>query len=122
MAVVRFSEYLRALFGERVQRVSLHAGLSCPNRDGTLGEGGCIYCSNEAFNPHVGRGLGVREQMERGCRLARQRYGARAYLAYFQTFSNTYAPVQELRNMFDDALSFPDVVGLMVATRPDCLT
>ena len=120
-AVIKFSDYLRQTFGERVQRVSIHGGMTCPNRDGTTGEGGCIYCDNGSFHMGHGDAVTVAEQMERGREWAARRYKVRKFIAYFQTFSNTYAPVKELRQLYSEATAFDDVVGLMVGTRPDCL-
>ncbi|MCD4653688.1 TIGR01212 family radical SAM protein [bacterium] len=119
--VVRFSEYLKKTFGERVQRVSLHAGMTCPNRDGTVGTGGCIYCDNGSFHPGMSADASIAEQMEKGRNRAFKRYGARKFLAYFQTYSNTYASVKKLKRLYSEAISYDDVVGLMIATRPDCL-
>lgn len=112
---------LRERFGCRVQKISLDAGLSCPNRDGKTGRGGCIYC-----NP-LGSGTGrsasqtIREQIETGKEFLRRRYKAQKFIAYFQSFSNTYAPTERLSAIYREALSAPDIVGLAVGTRPDCV-
>jgi hypothetical protein len=117
-----FNGYLRERFGERVQKVSLDAGLGCPNRDGSLSSGGCIYCDPlGSGSGALGRGLSVEEQLEQGVRSASRRYGARRFIAYFQSFTNTYAPVPVLRRLYDRALDMPGVVGLAVGTRPDCV-
>lgn len=121
MARIRFSRYLRDRFNERVQRIPLHAGFTCPNRDGSVGYGGCIYCDNASFNPGIGTKSSIEEQIIQGMRWGEQRYGAKKFLAYFQTFSNTYAPVHVLKKTYMKALNFPDVVGLIIGTRPDCL-
>jgi radical SAM protein (TIGR01212 family) len=116
------SRYLRARFGARVYRVTIDAGFTCPNVDGTVAVGGCVYCDNRSFSPN--RRLprtGVREQVRRGVAALGRRYGADRFLAYFQAATNTYAPVEKLRRLYDDALDHPQVVGLAVGTRPDCV-
>ncbi len=117
-----FNMYLRNLFGQRVQRVSVDAGMTCPNRDGTLGTGGCIYCDNASFFHGNQRGVPIKRQMEAGMQRAAARYGARLFLAYFQTFTNTYAPVAVLRKCYYESLDFAQVVGIMIGTRPDCIS
>ena len=117
-----FGDHLRARFGCKVYRVSLNAGFSCPNRDGTIGEGGCIYCRTDAFTPGQNRpGKPIREQMLAGMSRVGRRYGARKFLAYFQAFTNTYAPLPVLRAAYDESLVSEDVVGLCIGTRPDCV-
>ena len=118
-----FGEYLKRRFGCKVHKVSLHAGFTCPNRDGKAGVGGCTYCVNESFSPQAGKpARPVREQMADGMAYMRARYRAKKFFAYFQAFSNTYAPVEKLRALYDEAISFPDVVGLDIGTRPDCVS
>jgi uncharacterized protein len=121
MALIRFSTYLKDVFGERVQRISLHASMTCPNRDGTVGEGGCIYCSNKAFHRGLNRGSPVLEQLQTGMERARNRYKAKKFLAYFQTYSNTYSDTKTLQRLYRSVLEFENVVGLMISTRPDCI-
>jgi radical SAM protein (TIGR01212 family) len=117
-----FSDYLRERFGGKVHKVSLHAGLTCPNRDGRVGVGGCTYCINESFNPQAGGPLRpIREQMADGIAYMRRRYRAAKVFAYFQAFSNTYAEIATLRRLYDEAIDFPEVVGLSIGTRPDCV-
>ncbi len=118
-----FNRYLKGLFGERVQRIALDAGLSCPNRDGTISREGCIYCDRlgSGSGAMLNQGLTIQEQIARGRRFAERRYGARKFIAYFQSFSNTYAPLPRLKDLYDAAVACPDVVGLFVATRPDCV-
>jgi len=117
-----FGDYLRQRYGCKVHKVSLHAGFTCPNRDGTKGVGGCTYCVNESFNPQAGRPLrSIREQMVEGMAYMRRRYGAKKFFAYFQAFTNTYAAPEILRAKYDEAVAFPDVVGLSIGTRPDCV-
>ena len=119
-----FNTYLREIFGERVQKISLDAGLNCPNRDGTLSKRGCIYCDSRGSGTGamIDRGLSIDEQMAEGLRLMAKRYGAEKFIAYFQSFTNTYAPVHHLKELYDQALSHPGVVGLSVATRPDSVS
>jgi len=117
---VRFTDHLRATFGCRVHKVSIDAGFTCPNRDGTVTVGGCIYCNNTSFSPGDRR-LSVTEQLTQGKRFLRQRYGAEKFMAYFQAYSNTYADVQHLRHLYDEALACEDIVGLAIGTRPDCV-
>jgi len=119
-----FNTYLREIFGERVQKITLDAGFTCPNRDGTLSRGGCIYCDGRGSGTGamVQQGLSLHEQMAGGCEFARKRYGARKFIAYFQSFTNTYAPLSTLKHSYDQALGHPGVVGLSVGTRPDCIS
>ena len=115
--------HLRGRFGERVQKITLDAGLTCPNRDGRVGLGGCLYCNARGSGTGAwARGLSITEQMREGMARLQERYGARRFIAYFQSFSNTYAPRESLRELYEEALAFPQVVGLSVGTRPDCLT
>jgi radical SAM protein (TIGR01212 family) len=116
------SDELRRTFGCRVQRITVDAGFTCPNRDGTLASGGCIFCSERGSGAdNIARGLPVAEQLARGKAAMVRRYNARRFIAYFQPYSNTYAPVERLRSLYDEALAVPEVVGLIVGTRPDCL-
>jgi radical SAM protein (TIGR01212 family) len=118
------TDWLKTIFGRRVQKVSINAGFTCPNRDGTLGYGGCTYCSNEAFIPvYCTPDRSVTEQIERGIAFHRRRYRrADTYLAYFQAYTNTYADTERLRELYDEALSYPGVLGLVIGTRPDCVS
>jgi len=118
-----YADYFRELFGSRVQKLSIDAGFTCPNRDGTVGSGGCTFCCNDAFNPSYCRRVAtITEQLEEGIAFHRRRYRkAPLYLAYFQAYSNTYAPVGTLRERYLEALSHEGVVGLVVGTRPDCI-
>lgn len=114
--------YLRDRFGCRVQKVTIDAGLGCPNRDGTLSTGGCIYCNNQGSGTGAHRrGISITDQLEAGKAALARRYGAKKFLAYFQSYTNTYAPVAQLKQMYDEALAVPDIVGLCVGTRPDCV-
>ncbi len=115
--------YLRGLFGCRVQKITVDAGLTCPNRDGTVATGGCIYCNarGSGTGAHA-RGLSIGEQLRAGKEALSKRYGAVKFIAYFQAFSNTYASVERLRTLYDEALGVEDVVGLAIGTRPDCVS
>jgi radical SAM protein (TIGR01212 family) len=119
----RFSDHLRQKFGCRVHKIALDAGLSCPNRDGTISRQGCLYC-----DPAGGSGrkteraaVPVSQQMRDAMAGLRRRYGAEKFIAYFQSFTNTYGPIAKLKAIYDEAVGFEDVVGLSIATRPDCL-
>ena len=118
-----YSNYFRSLYGARVQKVSIDAGFTCPNRDGTKGIGGCTYCNNDAFNPsYCIPTKTVTQQIEEGIEFHKWRYSeAVSYLAYFQAYSNSYAPLGTLKKLFEEALSFPGVIGLIIGTRPDCI-
>ena len=112
---------LRDRFGCRVQKISLDAGLTCPNRDGTLATGGCIYCNALGSGTGLARQYSIVEQLGRGKEQLRRRYGAKKFIAYFQSFSNTYAPLDTLERLYREALAVEDVVGLAIGTRPDCV-
>jgi uncharacterized protein len=117
-----FSDELKRRFGCKVQRISVDAGFSCPNRDGSLDSSGCIFCGGQGSGSYgIRRDLDTSAQLEDGKEVMRRKYKAGTFIAYFQAFSNTYAPVDQLRTLFDEALGVPDVVGIIVATRPDCL-
>ena len=118
-----YAGYFRRTFGGRVQKVAVNAGFTCPNRDGTVGTGGCTFCNNGAFTPsYCQPSKSVTQQIEEGIEFHRNRYRtASRYLAYFQSFSNTYAPLDHLRLLYDEALAHPEVAGIVVGTRPDCV-
>jgi uncharacterized protein len=117
------NSYLKERFGARVQKVTLDAGLTCPNRDGRVGVGGCLYCNARGSGTGAfSRGLSLAEQLEEGISRLGRRYGASRFIAYFQSFSNTYAPMETLRSLYHEALANPQVVGLSIGTRPDCLS
>ncbi len=118
-----FREYLKERFPYKVHKIPLHAGFTCPNRDGRAGVGGCTYCINESFSPNVkGHSLSIKEQVERGKVFHKKRYGAEKFIAYFQSFTNTYADVETLKDRYEEALTDKDVVGISIGTRPDCVT
>jgi uncharacterized protein len=117
-----YNFFLRQKFGERVQKISVDAGFTCPNVDGTVAIGGCTFCDNRSFSPS--RRLprqSIVEQLDEGIRRVSQRYKAQRFLAYFQPATNTYAPVERLRSVYREALGHPSVVGLAIGTRPDCV-
>jgi hypothetical protein len=117
-----YGPFLRERFGCRVYKVSVDGGFTCPNRDGTVARGGCTYCSNDSFRPPTSsRALPVGDQVKRGMDFLRKRYGAGKFIVYFQPFSNTHAPLETLVPLYEEALAQPDVVGLSVGTRPDCI-
>jgi radical SAM protein (TIGR01212 family) len=118
-----FSTWLRRQLGCKVQKISIDAGFSCPNRDGTLATGGCVFCDNKAFSPAYCRGnKSVKRQVEDGISFFKKKYKDMKYLAYFQAFTNTYAPVEHLKSLYEEALSVEDVVGIVIGTRPDCVS
>ncbi|MCQ9204923.1 MAG: TIGR01212 family radical SAM protein [Omnitrophica bacterium] len=116
-----FNRYLRGIFGERVQRISLDAGFDCPNLDGTLDENGCIYCNNKAFARYCGYKKPLEEQISESIKFYSKKLGVKKYIAYFQSFSNTYAEVYQLRQRYEVIRKFPQIVGLSISTRPDCV-
>ena len=118
-----FVGYFKRKYGERLQKIVLDAGFTCPNRDGKVGRGGCTYCDNAAFHPSYSTaGKSLIRQMDEGIEFHKVRYRTTEhYLAYFQSFSNTYAPLERLRELYEEALSHPDVVGIVIGTRPDCV-
>ena len=114
--------HLRKLFGCRVQRIALDAGLTCPNRDGTRGRGGCSYCNQRGSGTGLSAKLSISRQIQQAKKRLFRRYKAKKFIAYFQSFSNTYAPVERLERLYSEALADEAVIGLAIATRPDCLT
>ena len=118
-----FVGYYRRRYGERLQKLVLDAGFSCPNRDGTVGRGGCTYCDNAAFHPGYSTpGKPLLTQIDEGIEFQKVRYPrARHYLAYFQAYSNTYGPLDRLKALYEEVLSHPEVVGIVIGTRPDCV-
>ncbi len=117
-----FSDELKRLFGCRVQRIAVDAGFTCPNRDGSLHTEGCIFCGGHGSGSYgIRRDLNIYGQLEDGKEVMRRKYRAAKFIAYFQSYTNTYASVDRLRELYSMALTVPDVVGLIIATRPDCL-
>ncbi len=118
-----YAQYFKQTFGGRIQKLSIDAGFTCPNRDGTLGRGGCTYCNNDAFNPsYCHPGKSVEKQIQEGIEFHTNRYRrAEMYLAYFQPYSNTYAPLEKLKKLYDSTLAHKEIAGLVIGTRPDCI-
>ncbi|WP_010663607.1 TIGR01212 family radical SAM protein [Marinilabilia salmonicolor] len=117
-----YSNFLRNKFNNRVQKLSLNVGFTCPNRDGSRGTGGCTFCNNNTFNPdYCEPGMSITNQLNTGISFFRDRYPEQLYLAYFQAYTNTYGPLDQLEQMYEEALKHPGIVGLVVGTRPDCL-
>ena len=117
-----FSSFIKEKFNNRVQKVSIDAGFTCPNKDGTKGKGGCTYCNNNTFNPDYCKPIKpILVQIDEGIEFFSKKYKTQKYLAYFQAFTNTYAPLKDLKPMYEEALSHKDVIGLVIATRPDSI-
>ena len=118
-----FVGYYRRQYGERLQKLVIDAGFTCPNRDGTVGRGGCSFCDNAAFHPSYSTsGKSISEQIDEGIEFHQVRYrNTKHYLAYFQSYSNTYAPIPRLRELYLAALTHPKIVGIVIGTRPDCV-
>lgn len=118
-----YSSFIKSQFGERVQKISLDIGFSCPNRDGTKGYGGCTYCNNNSFNPDYCKPeKNIKEQLEKGISFFSKKNKITHYLAYFQAYTNTYSDIESLKNLYEEALKVPGVIGLAIGTRPDCIT
>ncbi len=117
-----FGQYLLKRYGQRVHKLALNAGFTCPNRDGSKGVGGCTFCNNVSFGPQARHTLELELQLAAGRRVLAKRTGARRFMAYFQTYSNTYGEIAVLRARYESALMHPDVVGISVGTRPDCVS
>ncbi|MDR2474992.1 MAG: TIGR01212 family radical SAM protein, partial [Bacteroidales bacterium] len=116
------SVFLRRYFDEKVQKISIHAGFSCPNRDGVKGFGGCTYCNNQTFSPaYCLSPKSVTEQLADGVGFFSRKYPSMKYLAYFQSYTNTYAELPVLISTYEEALRFPNIVGIIISTRPDCM-
>ena len=117
-----FPTFLKRFFTGKVQKISINAGFTCPNRDGTVGYGGCTYCNNQTFNPEYCRTeKPVSVQLEEGKRFFAHKYPEMKYLAYFQAYTNTYGELEMLKRKYEEALAVDDVVGLVIGTRPDCM-
>ena len=117
----KFSEHLKETFGCRVYKISINAGFTCPNRNGTKGIGGCIYCDEFGSGNRAYLNLSIPEQIKKGIEELKKKYKAEKFIAYFQAFSNTYASPDKLKKLYDEALQSPDIVGLSIGTRPDCV-
>ena len=117
-----FGQFLQSVFPFKVQKISIHAGFTCPNRDGSKAWGGCTYCNNQTFSPqYTANNKSVSRQMEEGIRFFSRKYPKMKYIAYFQAYTNTYDSIENLLKKYDEALNHPDTVGLILGTRPDCV-
>ena len=116
-----FNHYLRKKFGQRVQRLSIDANFLCPNLDGTLSSQGCIYCNNKGFAPFARSNENIENQISQSIEFYKKRLGANKFIAYFQAFSNTYGDIEELKEKYQVIRQFPEIVGLFISTRPDCV-
>ncbi len=118
-----YASFIKLTFGSRVQKISIDVGFSCPNRDGVKGYGGCTYCNNDTFNPNYCKPTkSIKHQLEKGISFFSKKYKHQKYLAYFQAYTNTYSNFESLKNMYEEALSVSNVVGLVIGTRPDCIS
>jgi len=119
---LNYNQVLKAEFAERVQKISINAGFTCPNRDGSKGTGGCTYCNNQTFSPEYCKSTkSVSEQVEEGIAFFHHKYQAQLYLAYFQSYTNTYDSIENLKTLYEEAFSHPQVKGIVIGTRPDCV-
>ncbi len=117
-----YASYIKNRFNQRVQKISLNTGFTCPNRDGSKGVGGCTYCNNNTFSPgYCKPNKSITQQLEEGISFFSKKYAAQKYLAYFQAYTNTYADIELVKQYFIEAIQHPDVVGLVIGTRPDCI-
>lgn len=117
-----YPSYIKRTFSERVQKLSINAGFTCPNRDGKLGTGGCTFCNNQTFNPEYCHTTeSITDQLQKGIKFFASKYKTQQYLAYFQAYTNTYDGLDSLKKKYEEALSHPKVIGLVVGTRPDCI-
>lgn len=117
-----YGRFLKEKFGRRVHKLPVHAGFTCPNRDGTVAVGGCTYCNIDSFTPRAARArVPIKEQVQAGIDYLKKRIGAKAFIVYFQPYSNTYAPLDRLEHLYAEALDHPEIVGISVGTRPDCI-
>ncbi|MDX1829675.1 MAG: TIGR01212 family radical SAM protein [Lutibacter sp.] len=118
-----YSSFIKLKFGERVQKIALNIGFSCPNRDGLKGYGGCTYCNNNTFNPdYCEPEKSIKQQLEQGIDFFSKKKKNNKYLAYFQAYTNTYSDIESLKKMYEEALRVPKIVGLVIGTRPDCIS
>lgn len=118
-----YGTWIRSMFPFRVQKISINAGFSCPNRDGRIGQGGCIYCDNRTFNPsYCNSASSIKAQLEEGKKFFSHKYPEMKFLAYFQAYTNTYESLGNLKRMYEEALSVDDVIGIVIGTRPDCVS
>ncbi len=119
---LNYNQVLKSEFSARIQKISINAGFTCPNRDGSKGTGGCTYCNNQTFSPEYCKSTKtVGQQIEEGIAFFHHKYQSQLYLAYFQSYTNTYDSIDRLKAIYEEALSYPNVVGIVVGTRPDCV-
>jgi len=119
---LNYNQVLKTEFTERVQKISINAGFTCPNRDGSKGEGGCTYCNNQTFSPEYCKpDKSVSQQVQEGIAFFHHKYATQKYLAYFQSYTNTYDALDKLKEIYEEALAYPNVMGIVVGTRPDCV-
>ncbi|NRD24670.1 TIGR01212 family radical SAM protein [Winogradskyella litoriviva] len=117
-----YSSFIKRRFSERVQKISLDTGFTCPNRDGTKGRGGCTYCNNNSFNPNYCKpDKSITQQLDEGISFFSKKYKTQRYLAYFQAYTNTYADINLVKQLYNEAVNHPQVIGLVIGTRPDCI-
>ncbi len=117
-----YSTFIKSKFGQRVQKISLDTGFTCPNRDGTKGVGGCTYCNNNSFNPDYCKPQkSITQQLQEGIDFFSKKYKSQKYMAYFQAYTNTYSDFELLKELYTEAVSHPDVIGMVIGTRPDCI-
>ncbi len=117
-----YANYFKDKFGKRIQKLSIDAGFTCPNRDGTIARGGCTYCNNQAFSPsYCSTGISVQQQIEEGITFHKERYGADKFLAYFQSYTNTYASLDKIKEIYEPALQHEHILGIVIGTRPDAI-
>jgi len=118
--MIRFNQYLKEKYGGRIQKISIDAGFTCPNRDGYVAFGGCTFCNNTSFSPYAMTRQSVEEQIDKSMEFYSRRFkNIKGYIAYFQAFSNTYAPVNKLKEIYDKAMEYPEIIGMSIGTRPD---
>ncbi|NPA13005.1 MAG: TIGR01212 family radical SAM protein [Aquificae bacterium] len=118
--MIKFNQYLKEKYGGRIQKISIDAGFTCPNRDGNVAFGGCTFCNNTSFSPYAMTRQTVETQIEKSMEFYSKRFkNVKGYIAYFQAFSNTYAPVEKLREIYDKAMEYPQIIGMSIGTRPD---
>ena len=119
---LNYNQVLKTEFSERIQKISINAGFTCPNRDGSKGHGGCTYCNNQTFSPEYCKPVkSITQQIQEGINFFKHKYENQFYLAYFQSYTNTYDSLDKLKNIYEEALSHPHVKGIVVGTRPDCI-
>lgn len=116
-----FGKAMRVKYGEKIHKISINAGMTCPNMDGTEGRGGCTFCNNASFNQNIKNTPTIKQQISRGKHVVKKRTGAKKYIAYFQAYTNTYADVEYLKKLYNQALADPNIIGLSIGTRPDCV-